>query len=301
MSLEISRRTLFTTAGLVAVTAPLVACGGSSDPARGGGGGGTGTGKAGEDLLAKGRRQGYLTVAIANEPPYTKVEPDGTVTGAEPDIFRAVCKLLGIKEIQGTVAGYDAMIPGLNAGRWDAITAGLFMKQSRCSQIDYSEPTVVSTESFGVKKGNPKKILEAADVVNNKKLKIAVIGGGFEEGILKAKGVPGGQLLPAKDGRTGIEMVKSGRADAFFLPTLSLNDLAKTDSSFEVTKPVTDVPNTGSGSGFRKGDAKFVDAYNVQLKKFKATDEFVKLMDKWGFDANASRKATKAELCKAEG
>ncbi|KNX37950.1 ectoine/hydroxyectoine ABC transporter substrate-binding protein EhuB [Luteipulveratus halotolerans] len=297
MTLEISRRTLIRSAGLVAVTAPLVACSDSSDPARGGGGGAT----AGEDLLAKGKKQGYLRVAIANEPPYTKVEPDGTVTGAEPDIFRAVCKLLGINDIQGTVAGYDAMIPGLNANRWDAVTAGLFMKQSRCAQIDYSEPTVVSTESFGVKKGNPKKILTAADVVKNKDLKIAVIGGGFEEGILKGKKVPTSQLLPAKDGRTGIEMVKSGRADAFFLPTLSLNDLAKTDKDFEVTAPVQDVPVTGAGSGFRKGDAKFVAAYNVQLKKYKATPEFDALMKKWGFDADASRKATKAELCKAEG
>lgn len=300
MALEISRRSLIRTTGLIAVTAPLVACGDSDDPARGGGGGG-GSASAGEDLLAKAKRQGYLTVAIANEPPYTKVEPDGTVTGAEPEIFRAVVKRMGIKDIQGSTVGYDAMIPGLKAKRFDAITAGLFMKKSRCAEIDYSEPTVVSTEAFGVKKGNPEKILSAADVLKNKDLKIAVIGGGFEEGILKEKKVPKGQILQVKDARSGAELVKSGRAAAFLLPTLSLNDVAKTDKAIEVTPPIEDVPVTGSGSGFRKGDHAFVEKYNAELKKYKKTPEFEKLMKKWGFDAKASREATKAELCKVEG
>jgi polar amino acid transport system substrate-binding protein len=299
MPLHVSRRTLIRSTGLVAVTASLAACGETEDPARGGGGGGSAS--PGEDLLAKAKKQGYLTVAIANEPPYTKVEPDGKVTGAEPEIFRAVVKAMGIKEIQGTTVGYDAMIPGLKAGRFDAITAGLFMKKSRCAEIDYSEPTVVSTESFGVKKGNPKKILTAADVLKNKGLKIAVIGGGFEEGILKEKGVSKDQLVQVKDGRSGVAMVKSGRVDAYFLPTLSLNDLAKTDNAIEVTPPVKDVPNTGAGSGFRKGDKAFVDKYNAELKKYKETPEFAALMKKWGFDAEASRKATKAELCATEG
>ena len=70
-----------------------------------------------------GRKRRYLRVAIANEPPYTKVNPDGTVTGAEPDVFGAVCKRLGIPDIQGVITPYASMIPGLNANRWDAITA----------------------------------------------------------------------------------------------------------------------------------------------------------------------------------
>ena len=54
------------------------------------------------------------------------------------------------------VTPYASMIPGLNANRWDAITAGLFMKQSRCGQVSYSEPVIVSTESFAVPKGTPR-------------------------------------------------------------------------------------------------------------------------------------------------
>jgi polar amino acid transport system substrate-binding protein len=258
-------------------------------------------GSAGADLLALGKKQGYLRVAIANEPPYTQVNPDGTVTGAEPDVFRAVCKRLGIPDIQGVVTPYASMIPGLNANRWDAITAGLFMKQSRCSQVSYSEPVIVSTESFAVAKGNPKGILRVADVLANKDLKIAVLPGGFEEGILKTAKVPGAQQVKVSDGRSGVEALKAGRADAFFLPTLSLNALQKADTSFEVTEPVPDAPKTGSGAAFRKGDASFMEAYNKELEAFKDTADFDAMMKKWGFDAAAAKSTTSAELCKNEG
>jgi polar amino acid transport system substrate-binding protein len=251
--------------------------------------------------LAQGKKQGYLRVAIANEPPYTKVNPDGTVTGAEPDVFRAVCKRLGIPDIQGVVAPYASMIPGLNANQWDAITAGLFMKQSRCAEVSYSEPVIVSTESFAVKKGNPKKILTVADVLANKDLRIAVLPGGFEEGILKTAKVPESQHVKVNDGRSGIEAIKAGRADAFFLPTLSLESLAEADTNFEITEPVSDAPRTGSGAAFRKGDTAFREAYNKELAAFKETPEFDKLMEKWGFDAEAARTTTSAELCKNEG
>lgn len=298
-TIDLSRRTVLGGFGVLAVGALAAGCSRVEPPAGGGGGGGTGAPAQG--LLELGKKQGYLRVAIANEPPYTQVNPDGTVTGAEPDVFRAVAKRLGIDDIQGVVTPYAAMIPGLNANRWDAITAGLFMKQSRCGQVEYSEPVIVSTESFAVPPGNPKKILKVADVVANRDLKIAVLPGGFEEGILKTAKVPDGQQVKVNDGRSGVEAVKAGRADAFFLPTLSLKSLQAKDKGFEITEPVEDAPKTGSGAAFRKGDAAFLEAYNKELAAFKETPEFDTLMEKWGFDADAARNATSDELCQNPG
>jgi len=275
-------------AGAVAIGGPtlLSACGGGEP--RGG------------DTLSVGRQQGFLRVAIANEPPYTKVNPDGTVTGVEPDIARAVLKNLGIKELQGIVAPYDQMIPGLQASRWDMVTAGLFMKQSRCAEVLYSEPTIVSTESFGVLKGNPKNLTTVASVKQTG-AKVAVLGGAFEEGILKDADVPSNQMVQVRDNRSGIETVKAGRADAFFLPTLSLNDLLEGDNSMEVTPPVEDAPTTGAGHAFRKTDDELHSAYNKELAKLKASEEFAKISKKWGFDPSAVEGVTTEELCKTPG
>ncbi|MBF8184758.1 ectoine/hydroxyectoine ABC transporter substrate-binding protein EhuB [Nonomuraea sp. K274] len=296
MTNDPSRRALLRGLGAAAVAAPLTAwlagCSRTEIP---------GSTSASQDLLATGRKQGYLRVGIANEPPYTQVTADGNVTGAEPDVFRAVCKRLGINDVQGIITPYASMIPGLKANRWDAIAAGLFMKQSRCAEVLYSEPVIVSTESFGVKPGNPKRIVAVADVLANAELKIAVLPGGFEDGILKTAKVPDGQLVKVDDGRSGIEALRSGRADAFFLPTLSLQALREKDKDFEVTAPVDDAPVTGSGAAFRPTDKTFLAAYNKELAAFKETPEFADILKKWGFDAAATKGVTSAELCKNDG
>jgi polar amino acid transport system substrate-binding protein len=193
------------------------------------------------------------------------------------------------------------MIPGLKANRWDVIAAGLFMKQSRCAEVVYSEPVIVSTESFAVKPGNPNNITTLAGVLANPQLKIAVLPGGFEDGILKTVKLPDAQFVKVDDGRSGIEALRSGRADAFFLPTLSLTALRAKDTDFVITPAVSDAPRTGSGAAFRPENKAFVDAYNKELAAFKETPEFATTLSKWGFDAQAAKGVTAAELCKNPG
>jgi polar amino acid transport system substrate-binding protein len=294
---ELSRRSLLRGLGVAAVGVPLSGwLAGCSTTEPGGA-----AAAADDNVLERGRDSGSLKVAIGNEPPYTKLEADGTVTGAEPDVLRAVLERLGIDDIKGVVTPYESMIPGLQAGRWDVIAAGLFMKQSRCAEVVYSEPVIVSTESFAVPTGNPQDILTVQDVLDNAGLKIAVLPGGFEEGILKTAGVPASQRMSVNDGRSGVEAVKAGRADAFFLPTLSLQALQEDDSGFDITPVVEDAPRTGSGAAFRKGQDAAVEEYNKELAAFKKTDEFAAIMEKWGFDPTAVEGVTSDELCQNKG
>ncbi|SDI44273.1 polar amino acid transport system substrate-binding protein [Arthrobacter subterraneus] len=297
MTGNISRRNVLRGAGVAVLGATVVGWAtGCSSTAVGGPASG-----AASDLLETARSQGFLRIGIANEPPYTQVNADGTVTGCEPDVLRAVCKRLGIEDIEGVITPYESMIPGLKANRWDAIAAGLFMKQSRCAEVLYSEPVIVSTESFAVPKGNPKGIATVADVLADSALKIAVLPGGFEEGILKTQGVPESQQVKVNEGRSGIEALRAGRVDAFMLPTLSLRALEDEKSDFEVTDPVEDAPRTGSGAAFRQSDSAFHEAYNKELEAFKQEPGFAEILEKWGFDASVVDGVTTEELCQTEG
>src|SRR5690606_19993492 len=73
-----------------------------------------------EELRAK----GVARIAIGNEPPYSQILPDGGVTGAAPEVTIAVLKKMGIAEIEAVVSEYGAMIPGLQANRFDLVAAG---------------------------------------------------------------------------------------------------------------------------------------------------------------------------------
>ncbi|MDX2357003.1 ectoine/hydroxyectoine ABC transporter substrate-binding protein EhuB [Dietzia sp. PP-33] len=292
MSTTISRRQLFRGAlalgGVVAVGGSLAACSttDTGGPEAGGGGG----------LLERARQQG-LRIAIGNEPPYTELAPDGTVTGAEPDVVRAVAARMGIDQVEGIVSGYDAMIPGLKANRWDTIAAGLFMKQSRCSEVAYASPVIVSTESFGVRPGNPENITTIADVLERPDLRVGVVPGGFEQGILETAGVGADQIINVTDARGGADALGADRIDAFLLPTLSLREL----DGVEVTEPIEDAPSTGSSAAFRPEDQDFLDAYNTELEAFKTEPEFAEILEKWGFDPTVVEGVTTEELCAVDG
>ncbi|GAA1232420.1 ectoine/hydroxyectoine ABC transporter substrate-binding protein EhuB [Prauserella halophila] len=260
----------------------------------------TGQSEDGQSLQQRVDAGQALRLAVANEAPYTVLKANGDLTGAEPDVAKAVLERMGIDNIKGVQADYKSMILGLNARRWDMVTAGLFMNKSRCAKVQYTSPVLVSTESFAVPTGNPKG-LTTVDDLKNKDVKVAVLESSFELKTAKSLGVEEAKLSTYPLGPDALQGMKDGRVDAILLPTLSLEKLKEQKGGFEITEPLESFPTTGSGAAFRPGDEEFFNKYNDELKKFKETDEFDKLMDKWGFSADATRKATTEELCTNEG
>ena len=294
----LSRRNVFKTSGAAALAAaagPLIAAcaANSSSPAN--------ANSPGMALLDHMRSVGFGTVVIANEPPYTKLNPDGSVTGAEPDVARAILKLLGVPNLHGIVAQYDGMIPGLLANRWDMIAAGLFMKKSRCAQVAYAHPDLISTESFAVAPGNPDHLRNYGDVKANSKVTLGVLSGAYEYGLATAAGIPGSRIVQFTDSRSGLDALHAGRIQAYGLPTLSLQGLLKTQPGFEVTPQASDVQPTGSGIAFRKNDTALVDLFNQKFEVLAGNGQLQGILGKWGFSAAEAQKYHASQLCNSPG
>lgn len=291
---QFSRRTLFrfSVAGAAALGGgALVGACTTTDP----GAGATG--------LSQRVRQGQpVRIAIANEPPYTQLQPDGSITGASPDVAKAVLQRVGIENVRGEVTDYNSMIPGLDAGRWDMVAAGLFMDQQRCAAVLYSAPVLVSTESFATPPGNPMNLTSVQAVMGNPDITIAVLAGSYELRAAESLGVPQGQLQTYPRAPDALQALSAGRVNAVLLPTLSLRQLKEQQGGdFAITAPLDEIPKTGSGHAFGKSDQDFHGRYNTELMAFKETEQFATILERWGFSARASREATKEELCAVEG
>ncbi|TBY12822.1 ectoine/hydroxyectoine ABC transporter substrate-binding protein EhuB [Rhizobium laguerreae] len=256
---------------------------------------------AADDKLEQLKEQGFARIAIANEPPFTAVGADGKVSGAAPDVARAIFEKLGIKEVVASISEYGAMIPGLQAGRHDAITAGLFMKPERCNAVAYSEPILCDAEAFALKKGNPLKLTSYKDIADNPDAKIGAPGGGTEEKLALEAGVPRDRVIVVPDGQSGIKMLQDGRIDVYSLPVLSIHDLmAKAnDPNLETVAPVVNAPVYCDGAAFRKQDVALRDAFDVELKKLKESGEFAKIIEPYGFSAKAAMSTSREKLCTA--
>ncbi|MGR9166272.1 ectoine/hydroxyectoine ABC transporter substrate-binding protein EhuB [Rhizobium leguminosarum] len=256
---------------------------------------------AADDKLEQLKEQGFARIAIANEPPFTAVGADGKVSGAAPDVARAIFEKLGVKEVVASISEYGAMIPGLQAGRHDAITAGLFMKPERCAAVAYSEPILCDAEAFALKKGNPLKLTSYKDIADNPDAKIGAPGGGTEEKLALEAGVPRDRVIVVPDGQSGIKMLQDGRIDVYSLPVLSIHDLmAKAnDPTLETVAPVVNAPVYCDGAAFRKQDVALRDAFDVELKKLKESGEFAKIIEPYGFSAKAAMSTSREKLCAA--
>ncbi|WP_372423315.1 ectoine/hydroxyectoine ABC transporter substrate-binding protein EhuB [Salinarimonas chemoclinalis] len=245
------------------------------------------------------RDQGFARIAIANEPPFTQVNPDGTVTGAAPDVARAIFERMGIDDVVASISEYGAMIPGLQAGRFDAVTAGLFMRPERCAAVAYSEPVLCDAEAFAVKAGNPLGLTTFADIAAHPTARIGAPGGGTEERLALEAGVPRDRVIVVPDGQSGISMLQGGRIEVYSLPVLSISDLLMRaeDENLAMVAPVADAPVYCDGAAFRRQDTALRDEFDRILAEMKASGEFAAIIEPYGFSAAAAMSTSREALC----
>tara|TARA_R110002110_G_scaffold64680_28_gene178877 strand:+ start:36 stop:845 length:810 start_codon:yes stop_codon:yes gene_type:complete len=257
------------------------------------------TGVASAGTLDDLRKQGYATVAVANEPPYSDIKGDGYVTGAAPDVARAVMKKLGVPELKAKVVAYGSMIPALMARRVDMATSGLYIKPKRCESIIYSQPDLCGAEAFAVAKGNPHNIMTYEDIGKNPDVTMTTCAGCAEEAYALERGVSKDQIKVFSDPPSGIKMLQQGRVDVFALSGLGTQDLLKktNDANLELIMPVKGVPMGCAGAAFNPDDKEFRDAYDMALKELKSSGEFAKIVEPYGFSAEATLAVERDDFC----
>ena len=240
--------------------------------------------------LAKAKEQGYITVGFANEAPYAYATSDGKLTGEAVEVSRAILKKLGIEEMNGVLTEFGSLIPGLNARRFDMITAGMWINADRAKQVNFANPDYQIGEGIAVKAGNPLNLHSYEDMAKAQ-VKIGAMSGSAEIKALKAIGVTDSQIVSVPDQPSALAALQAGRVDVITMsgPALqSVLDTAK-DSGIERVKefsqPVIDGKSVvGYGAAvFRKADTDFLEAYNKELAAMEKSGELLEIIKPFGF------------------
>ncbi len=179
----------------------------------------------GGDALARARETGKITVGFADEKPYAYKDENGELRGEAISIATAVFKNLGIEEVEGVLVEFGQLIPGLQAGRYDVVTAGMYITPERCKQVIFAEPEYSVGEGLAVAEGNPLNLRSYEDIAANPEAKIAVMTGAIEINYLRAIGVDESQILQYPDQASVINAVQAGYADAATMTTMSLREI----------------------------------------------------------------------------
>ncbi|QJQ19108.1 ectoine/hydroxyectoine ABC transporter substrate-binding protein EhuB [Pseudomonas sp. SK] len=242
----------------------------------------------------------HIRIGYANETPFAFTETDGRVTGESPEIAKVIFAKMGIQQVDGVLTEWGSLIPGLRAGRFDVIAAGMYITPARCKQVIFTDPQYALPDTLLVAQGNPKNLHSYADIAKNPEVKLAIMAGTVNLAYARDSGVKDAQILQVPDTTAQLQAVRAGRADAAVGTQLTMKGLAKKGGDkVEAISDFSDDPaHTGYGAlAFRPEDKALRDAVNAELKKWLGSEEHLQTVAPFGFDRNNVTDKTAAELC----
>jgi polar amino acid transport system substrate-binding protein len=253
---------------------------------------------------------GKVAVGIANEKPYGYVETDGRLVGAIPDVILAALTPHGVKTMSAEIVEFNALIPGLNANRFDIIGAGMYIRPKRCEAIAFTNPVTRAGYGFAALKGNPKGVHSIADVGKHADAVVGTQNGSAQVEEVQKAGVPPKRLVLFANATEALAGLKAGRCDVIYFPDLELNELLKTANDPAVERVVgfqqvmdsSGAPDYGySALGLRQSDGDLKAALDDEIGKMLASGKLLEIIAKYGYgkDELPTPRDTAERLCKA--
>jgi polar amino acid transport system substrate-binding protein/arginine/ornithine transport system substrate-binding protein len=221
-----------------------------------------------------------------NYPPFSKMSPDGKLSGFDIDIALAVCAQMKA-ECTLVQQEWDGMMPALRAKKFDMIVASMTITDERRKAADFSDP-YYDVPSRWVAKAGAFKDHSPASFAGKK---IAVLRNSPRAKHVADHYKASDVLLVTKETDVYLELA-AGRADIGFGSSVVSSEafLKKPEGKgYAQVGPTVRLDGGGGGVGiaFRKGEDALRQSVNAALKAIKANGTYKKLADQY-FDFDVS-------------
>ncbi len=222
----------------------------------------------------------------------------GDPIGMDVDLGNAIAQVLGVKT-EWTNTGFDGILAGLSAGRYDLSLSSFTDTKKREEQVNFVSYLNAGT-SIVVAKGNPKGVSDAMGLCG---LKVGAENGTTQFDMLTKADVDDSVVKVCSDaGKPAPEFsgfptqndvnvaLASGRLDAYMADTPVAEYAVKiTGDKFE--KVGKDVGVAPYGIAVPKKPAELTTAVQAALQKLMDDGSYLKILANWGLDDAAITKA----------
>ncbi|QDI92713.1 ectoine/hydroxyectoine ABC transporter substrate-binding protein EhuB [Salicibibacter halophilus] len=261
----------------------------------------------GETTVADLEEDGIVQVGVANEEPYGYLDGE-TATGASTEIARAVFQNMGVEDVEATVTEFGNLIPSLNAGNYDVVTAGMDVQPERCENASFGDIEYSYGEGMAVEAGNPLDLHSYEDIVEEGAT-VSVMSGANQLDMFEELGIDEDNIQYSDDIPGNIAALEAGDVDATVMTGATMNaamENADTDAieqPEDFTDPVIDgEEQVAYGAAvFREDDEELREAYNESLQELKDSGEIAEIIEEFDFDPEnvVTDEVTTEELCGA--
>jgi polar amino acid transport system substrate-binding protein len=253
----------------------------------------------GQGLLAKLQAAKKVRIGFPNQPPFSALNPDGTVTGAAPTITKTIMERLGIPGIEGFLASYGELIPGMMADRWDFVSAALTITRARCAQVRFGDPIIFDGDNIVALKNHPGPMPKRLSELAKGGFVVGAPAGGADVKALLAAGVTLDNIRQFTNDPSEIDALLAKRIDFGVMSPSGVRQMIKQRNlDLEITYPVEDDPPRGSACAFRLQDTDLHDAYVTEMRKMRASGELIAILSSFGYETTVEQLSTPVDqLC----
>jgi polar amino acid transport system substrate-binding protein len=220
-------------------------------------------------------------IVIATEgayPPFNSLETDGTLTGFDVDIAKALCEQMQA-ECEIVTNDWDGMIPALQAKKFDAIIASMSITPERLQQVDFSKKYYNTGPAIAVPKDT--EITDLAGLAGKTLgAQTSTTHANYAE-----KHMPDAELKLYPTADEYKLDIQNGRVDGVIDDVVVLSEWVKSEDGAccKILTPLdVDVEINGEGAGIavRKGDA-LADKFTAAIAAIRENGKYKEINDKY--------------------
>lgn len=236
------------------------------------------------------RDEGELTIAMSADYPPDHFTENGKLTGFDPEFSKAVGQVLGL-DFKNVGTNFEAIIPGLQSGRYDVSISTTFVTDDRRKVIDFVTYFDSGT-SLVVKKGSTTGI----DTLDS----VCGFEAAIEKGTAAVDDIKGQSKKCVDAGEEAVKMqtyvkqsaanlaLLSGQADFLAFNTDAAGYAAKKNPQFVLKQEFATFP---TGMGLTKGKTELANALSAAVNQLIEDGTYSNLLDKWGMTPGAIEKS----------
>lgn len=214
-------------------------------------------------------------------PPFNTLEADGTLTGFDVDIAKALCDEMKVT-CEFVTQDWDGIIPALEAKKFDAIIASMSITEERKQKVAFSKKYYNTPPAIAVPKDS------AITAATPEALKGKLLGAqsstthaNYAESHMKDAEL---KLYPTAD-EYKLD-ISSGRIDAVIDDVVVLSEWVKSDAGacckILGTLPLDPVINgEGAGIAVRKGEEALADRFTQAIAGIRASGKYQEINKKY--------------------
>nr|WP_319387155.1 ABC transporter substrate-binding protein [uncultured Roseibium sp.] len=214
-------------------------------------------------------------------PPFNSLTSDGQLIGFDVDIAKALCEEMKV-ECEFITSDWDGIIPGLQAGKYDAIIASMSITDERKQKVDFTNKYYNTPPAIAVPKDSSIAGTSDADLSG---IALGAQSSTTHSNYAEEKlGSADLKLYPTPD-EYKLD-IASGRIDAVIDDVVVLSDWLATEDGacckiLGTLTPDPVINGEGAGIAIRKDDGELKDKFNEALEAILANGKYKEINDKY--------------------